>query len=196
VERTEDRAGQDRALVEAVLSGRQDAFAVLVEQHQRLVWHLVYRMVGHPEDCRELCQEVFVRVHGKLEQFRFDSSLATWIGRVAFSICARHLQRKRLPLVEPDDQELPPVETAADDFDLAAACADQQLLGYLHKALEELPPVSRTALTLYYLEEMSVSEVSAIMEKPEGTVKNLLFRARSRLRLIFQRYVEPCDERR
>lgn len=194
MEHKDDVAGRDRALVEAVLSGRDGAFAALVERHQGLVWHLVYRMVRHPEDCRELCQEVFMRVHDKLAQFRFDSSLATWIGRVAFSICARHLQRKRLPMIEQGDADMPPVETATDDFDLAAACADQQLMGFLHDALEELPPVSRTALTLYYLEEMSVGEVSVIMEKPEGTIKNLLFRARSRLRSKLQQYLEPSNE--
>ncbi|RFF29500.1 RNA polymerase sigma factor [Wenzhouxiangella sediminis] len=194
MERKDDRTGRDRALVEAVRSGREGAFAALVERHQRLVWHLVYRMVRHPEDCRELCQEVFIRVHAKLGQFRFDSSLATWIGKIAFSICARHLQRKRLPLLESGEDDTPPVETAADDFDLAAACADQQLLGYLQEALEELPPISRTVLTLYYLEEMSVGEVSEIMDKPEGTIKNLLFRARNRLRSEFNRYLEPSDE--
>lgn len=196
MERKDDKAGRDRALVEAALSGRDGAFAALVERHQRLVWHLVYRMVRHPEDCRELCQEVFIRVYGKLDQFRFDSSLATWIGRIAFSICARHLQRKRLPVVEPGEEETHPVEKAADDFDLAAACADQQLLGYLHEVLEELPPVSRTVLTLYYLEEMSVGEVAEIMDKPVGTIKNLLFRARNRLRSRFNQYLEPSDERK
>lgn len=196
MERKDDRAGQDRALVEAVFSGREGAFSALVERHQRLVWHLVYRMVHHPEDCRELCQEVFIRVHAKLDQFRFDSTLATWIGRIAFSICARHLQRKRLPLVEPGEEDAHPVETTADDFDLVAACANQQLVGYLHEALEELPPVSRTVLTLYYLEEMSVGEVAQIMDKRAGTIKNLLFRARNRLRSKFHQYLEPADDRK
>lgn len=194
MEQNGDRAEQDRALVDAVLSGREGAFSVLVERHQRLVWHLVYRMVRHPEDCRELCQEVFLRVHEKLRQFRFESSLATWIGRVAYNICARHLQRKQLPLVEPGEDNVSPGETVADDFDLTAASEDEELIRHLHEALEALPPVSRTVLTLYYLEEMSVSDVATIMGKPEGTVKNLLFRARARLRLRFESYLEPYDD--
>lgn len=189
-------ADEDRAQVEAVRAGRPGAFAALVERHQRLVWHLVYRMVRHPDDCRELCQEVFLRVHRKLDQFRFDSSLATWIGRIAFTISARHLQRKRLPLVEPDDESPLPAETAPDDFDLTAACADQELIGHLHSALDDLPPVPRAVLTLYYLDERSVAEVAAIMDRPEGTVKNLLFRARSRLRQTLHHILEPSDDRK
>lgn len=195
-----DRSNEDRAQVDAVRAGQPGAFAALVKRHQGLVWHLVYRMVQHPDDCRELCQEVFLRVHRKLDQFRFESSLATWIGRIAFTISARHLQRKRLPLVEADDESQLAVETAPDDFDLAAACADQELIGRLHAALDDLPPVPRTVLTLYYLDERSVAEVAAIMDRPEGTVKNLLFRARSRLRETLYAALhaspEPSDDRK
>lgn len=173
---------QERQLVAEVLANSEGSFTVLVERYQRLVWHLVYRMVQHPEDCRELSQEVFLRVHRYLRQFRFDSSLATWIGRIAYHVSIRHLQRCQLPIVEPDDEQVSPVELLADDFDLAAACANQQLMASLHQAMDELSPLSRTVLTLYYLEEMSVGDIAAITEKPEGTIKNALFRARHQLR--------------
>jgi RNA polymerase sigma factor (sigma-70 family) len=185
----------DRALVEDVLAGNSIAFSALVEQHQRLVWHLVYRMVQHPEDCRELCQEVFIRVYRNLRQFRHESSLSSWIGRIAYNICVRHLQRRRLPLAESVEFDVSPVETVADEFDLAAACANEQLVVQMHAALEALPPVSRTVLTLFYLEEIGVSEVAAIMDKPVGTVKNLLFRARNLLRLQLKECLEIFNER-
>ena len=70
-------------------------------RHKALVWHLVYRMVQHPEDARELSQDVFLRVHECLHQYRFESSLATWIGRIAFTVTTRHLQKKRLSMAAP-----------------------------------------------------------------------------------------------
>lgn len=173
----------DRQLVGEVLAERDGAFTRLVERHQRLVWHLVYRMVQHPEDCRELSQEVFLRVYQYLRQFRFDSSLATWIGRIAYHVSLRHLQRRQIPVVELDDVAIPSVDLVADERDLAAACADHELMTKLHLALAGLSPLSRTVLTLYYLEEMRVSDIAAITEKPEGTIKNALFRARHQLRL-------------
>jgi len=95
----------DHDLVHAVLARQPGAFERLVSLHQGLVWNLVYRMVRHPEDARELCQDTFLRVHDCLHQYRYESSLATWIRQVAFSVAARHLQKKRLPLVSASDED-------------------------------------------------------------------------------------------
>ena len=174
----------DQELVSAVLARTPGAFERLVARHQKLVWHLVYRMVQHPEDARELCQDVFFRVHERLGQYRFESALSTWIGRVAFSVATRHLQKKKLPMVEPaaDDEGASPWESVSDGFDLEAACADHELMGLLGDAIDKLPAIQRTLVTLYHLEEMPVGEIASVTGLPEGTVKNYLFRARSRLR--------------
>ena len=175
---------EDRALVAAVLARTPGAFERLVARHQKLVWHLVYRLVQHPEDARELSQDVFLRVHQRLGQYRFESSLATWIGRVAFSVATRHLQRKKLPMVEPDadGEGASAWEQVGDGFDLEAACSDHEVMGLLATAIDGLPAVQRSLVTLYHLEEMSIPDISIVTGLPEGTVKSYLFRARSRLR--------------
>lgn len=177
-------ASDDRALVTAVRERAPGAFERLVARHQKLVWHLVYRMVQHREDTEELCQEVFLRVFRKLDQFRFDSALATWIGRIAFSVAGRHLQRRRLPMLEvsadADGDDM--LERIGDDFDLASAHADQQMFDQVARAVQELPPLQRTLVTLYHLDELGIAEIARITDLPDGTVKNYLFRARQRLR--------------
>lgn len=172
----------DRALVAAVLARRPGAFETLVSRNQKLVWHLVYRIVQQPEDTRELAQEVFLQVHRRLGQFRFESALSTWIGRIAFSVASRHMQRRRLPMVEPDEDGPSPLEQVGDGFDLAGAVADADLMRRMHEAIEALPPLQRTLITLYHMEELGIAEVARITDLPEGTVKNYLFRARLRLR--------------
>lgn len=172
----------DRALVTAVLERAPGAFERLVARHQALVWHLVYRMVRHPEDARELCQDVFLRVHQRLHQYRFESALATWIGRVAFSVASRHLQRKRLPMTEVDEPEMDAMASVGDGFDLEAACADRETMDHLRGAIDALPPLQRTLVTLYHLDELGIAQIGDITGLPEGTVKNYLFRARQRLR--------------
>lgn len=174
---------EDRQLVAGVLARTPGKFERLVERHQKLVWHLVFRMVQHPEDTRELSQEVFLRVYRRLDQFRYESSLATWIGRIAFNIAARHLERKRIPLLEPQDEvDEDPVAQVRDDFDLEAACANDDLLAHVAQALELLPPLQRTIVTLYHLEELSVAEIALMTDTPTGTIKSHLFRARLQLR--------------
>jgi RNA polymerase sigma factor (sigma-70 family) len=173
----------DQELVTAVLARTPGAFERLIARHKALVWHVVYRMVKHPEDARELSQDVFLRVHQRLHQYRFESSLATWIGRVAFSVASRHLQKKKLPLAEPaSDEDGDALDDVSDGFDLEAACADRETMQILNAAIDALPPVQRTLVTLYHLDEMGIAEIGTITGLPEGTVKNYLFRARQRLR--------------
>jgi RNA polymerase sigma-70 factor (ECF subfamily) len=178
----------DRELVDAVLRGAPGAFERLVRTYQGLCWHIVYRMVRHPEDARELCQETFLRVHQCLHQYRYESALKSWIGQVAYSIALRHLQRKRIPLLEPaaDEDMGAPVENVGDDFDLEQAFGDAQVARRLHAAVDALPPVQRTVLTLYHLEEASIPEIAAITGLASGTIKSHLFRARLRLRQMLE----------
>jgi RNA polymerase sigma-70 factor (ECF subfamily) len=175
----------DRTLVTAVLERAPGAFEGLVREYQGLVWHVIQRMVRHPEDTRELCQEAFLRVHQCLHQYRFDAPLKSWIGQVAYSVAKRHLERKRIPLVEDvADAETPLLERVGDDFDLEAAVGDEEIARHLHAAIERLPPVQRTVLTLYHLDDVPIAEISRITGLAEGTIKSHLFRSRQRLREV------------
>jgi RNA polymerase sigma-70 factor (ECF subfamily) len=171
-------------LVAAVLAGGRGAFETLVREHQRLCWHIINRMVRHPDDTRELCQETFLRVHRYLHQYRFESALKTWIGQVAYSVARRHLERKRIPVVEPvgDEDASALVERIAGDFDLEAASADAELGSLLHAEIDALPPLQRTVLTLYHLDEVPIGEIARITGLSPGTIKSHLFRCRARLR--------------
>jgi RNA polymerase sigma factor (sigma-70 family) len=177
------RSSPDRDLVDAVLANRPGAFERLIREYQGLCWHIIQRMVRNPEDARELCQDTFLRVHQCLHQYRYESALKSWIGRVAYTIALRHLQHKRIPLVEHGDgDDYALVENIGDGFDLEAACADEEAVQHLHLAIESLPPLQRTLLTLYYLEETSIPEIARITGLASGTIKSHLFRSRLRLR--------------
>ena len=176
---------EDRALVDAVLANAPGAFERLVREYQGLCWHIIQRMVRHPDDTRELCQETFLRVHQCLHQYRYESALKSWIGQVAYSVAKRHLERKRIPLQEPsadDDEHQSLVENVGDGFDLEGACADDEIARCLHAEIAKLPPLQRTLLTLYHLDEVPIGEIARITGVAEGTIKSHLFRSRLRLR--------------
>ena len=71
---------ENRALVERVLAGDHYAFERLIKKYQRLVTHIVFRMIPNQADREDLCQDVFFKVYKNLSNFRFDSKLSTWIG--------------------------------------------------------------------------------------------------------------------
>ena len=175
---------EDKHLVDAILAGEPGAFERMVRQYQNLVWHVVYRMVRHPQDAQDLCQEAFLRVHQYLHQYRNESALKSWIAQVAYSVAKRHLERKRIPIAEPSGETdgLAPLDCVTDEFDLEGSCIDQQSAGHLHDAIECLPPLQRTILTLYHLDEIPIAEIAIVTGLAEGTIKSHLFRSRKLLR--------------
>jgi RNA polymerase sigma-70 factor (ECF subfamily) len=179
---------EDRARVAAVLAGTPGAFEQLVRDYQGLCWHVVLRMVRNPEDARELCQEAFLRVHRCLHQYRFDAPLKSWIAQVAYSMARRHLERRRIPLAEAADGSggLPLAESVGDGFDLETATIEADLNRRLHAAIDALPPLQRTLLTLYHLEDVPIPEISRITGIAEGTIKSHLFRSRRQLRTLLE----------
>jgi RNA polymerase sigma factor (sigma-70 family) len=174
----------DRLLVQGVLARAPGAFEQLIRQHQGLCWHIISRMVSNREDARDLCQEAFLRAYRYLHQYRFESPLKSWIARIAYSLALRHLERKRIPLVEAAEGDDPsaPLDDVSDGFDLERASADAELMSALHAAIEALPPLQRTLLTLYHLDEVPIGEIARITGIAEGTIKSHLFRSRVRLR--------------
>jgi RNA polymerase sigma-70 factor (ECF subfamily) len=191
----DDPRRSDREMVQAVLARRPRAFEALVRQYQGLCWHIVQRMVRDPEDALELCQDTFMRVHRYLHQYRFDSALKSWIGRVAYTVALRHLERKRIPLVDGADEAAhgAMLEGISDEA-VEDMYGEEEAARLLHAAIESLAPLPRTLLTLYHLEEMPIPEIARITGVADGTIKSHLFRARLRLRKMLEDPKESPDE--
>lgn len=175
-----------------VLAGHGEAFEALIDRYQRLVVHIVHRMILNAEDRQDICQDVFIKVYRSIAGFRFEAKLSTWISRIAYNTCLNHLQKKHEELL---DEALPPIESL-DEVPTETPGPDtivtrQDISLRLRAEIEQLPVIYRTILSLYHLEEMSYSEIGEIMDLPEGTVKSYLFRARKHLkRRLTSRYTE------
>lgn len=176
---------EDRQLVKSVLRGNPGAFDILVQQHLGLVIHMIAPMVKNPEDREEIIQDVFLKVHQNLERFRFHSKLSTWIGQIAYRSGLNYLQKKRKKLValEPEDLDL-----IFKQEDLSTEQKDAS--EFIQDLVKKIPPPYGTILNLFYLEEMSHREIMEVMELPEGTVKNYLFRAKKKMREMLEPILE------
>ena len=178
----------DQALVNKVLSGDLQAFRMLMQQHQRLVMHMIGRVVKKQEEREELCQDVFLRVHAKLGDFSFQSKLSTWIATIAYRLAINHLRKSKMEYSEiPDDDRLAKQFVELENPESLAAEKDMD--GFVLKLVEKLPVQYRMVLTLYHLESMTYPEICEITGMPEGTVKNYLFRARSLLKEVVKKYL-------
>lgn len=174
----------DLALVKRVLSNEPGSFDELVQSHQRLVWQVISRLVQNQDDTLELSQEVFLQVYYKLEQFKGDSSLATWIGRIAYNFGLRFLQKQgRTPAIDEEHSVEQEGNTQGGQLD---GLQQQAIKDALSKAMKQLPPEQRTILSLYHFNEMTTLEISEICNMPQGTVKSHLSRARERLKALLE----------
>ena len=177
----------DSVLVSAVLKGDHRAFCRLVQQHQRLVGHMVSRIVNRTEDCEDISQEVFLRVYQRLPTFRFQSKLSTWIATLAYRTALNYLKKEE----KHTNESLAQVEKhSADQPDAAEQLDKKAVYAFVHEQIAHLPVHYRTVLTLFHLEEMSLAEIQEITGMPAGTVKNYLFRARKLLKdRLQERYI-------
>jgi RNA polymerase sigma factor (sigma-70 family) len=173
-----------KQLVERIIAGDKNLFRELVKDHQRLVSHIVFRMIPPGPDREDLCQEVFVKVYQNLGKFRFDAKLSTWIARITYNSCLNFLDKKHLPLYDDLAEDDRPFEPAApDDASRPDRAYESGRTGEIVRGeINRLPAVYKTLITLYHLEQMSYSEIGRIMKLPEGTVKSYLFRARKMLK--------------
>ncbi len=172
-----------KILVENVLAGDRVAFNTLIELHQRLVLHVVYRMVSNRSDVEDICQDVFIKVYQHLPTFKFGSKLSTWIAKIAFNTTLNFLEKKKAVLFD----DFSPDAFGLDNISCDQSGPDENIVdgeaaSILQDEINRLPVHYRTIITLYHLHELSYKEIGEIMELPEGTVKSYLFRARRLLK--------------
>jgi RNA polymerase sigma-70 factor (ECF subfamily) len=180
----------DQQLVAQVLGGNTAAFGQVVQRTEGLVTQLVFKMIRHPADRPDIAQEVYLKVFKNLAGFKFQAKLSTWVGQITYNTCLHYLEKKQLVLLDPAEttpndaaeegrRTAPPVTS---DDDPEAALFDQDLAGILGAAIEQLPPLYRTLISLYHQQELSYEEIAQITSLPDGTVKIYLFRARKQLK--------------
>jgi RNA polymerase sigma-70 factor (ECF subfamily) len=180
----------DADLVHQILNGNSNAFKFLVSNNQRLVLHIVGRIVQQQEDLEDICQEVFIKVFQKLKKFRGDSRLSTWIATIAYNTSISHL-RKNNKYDEYSYDEMPGLIASEEDSNYMAGNIEKmETKRYLLKMIEQLPLQYRTVLTLFHLDEFSYKEIEQITEMPEGTIKSYLSRARKMLKVKIEKMSE------
>ncbi len=187
----------EQFIINEIIAGDLNAFRRLIELYQRLVVHIIYRMLPNEADREELVQEVFLKIYDNLSSFQFQSKLSTWIARIAYNSCINHLKKKKVPLYEDlmgsnntgigQSRTDGPEHISIQDYADHSRQPDEFIMNkemqmVLNDEIENLPVQYRTILTLYHLDELSYREVQEITGLPEGTVKNYLFRARKMLK--------------
>jgi RNA polymerase sigma-70 factor (ECF subfamily) len=161
----------DAPLVARARRGDRWAFEQLVERHQHRLFNLAARTLGSADDAADAVQEAFIRAWLGLPRFRGGSLFSTWLYRITLN--AAHDQRAK--------RRTEPLDERHDVADPQDAFVTSELSGELQAALDELEEDYRVAVVLFDILGCSYSEIAALTDVAEGTVKSRIFRGRSRL---------------
>ena len=186
-----DVDGREAALVERCAAGEEAACAELVAEHQRMVVQLAMNLLGDREEALDLSQEVFLRVFRTICRFRGQSSLRTWIYRIAVNEAwNRHRfwrRRHRAHQVSLDQHIAAHGEfSCGRDVTPDHVLAQKELAASLQQALDGLPFDQRSVIVLREVDGMSYEEIAFSLGVAVGTVKSRLTRARQALRLALR----------
>jgi RNA polymerase sigma factor (sigma-70 family) len=166
---------EDELLVIRCQLGERPAFEELVERWHPPVWKYIRRVAGDDDAAWDVAQDVWLRVLRGIVRLRAAASLRPWL----FGIARRALMdRLRHQYAAPIDADVDLAELVAD----TSSDASEEEIAAMERELARLPVIEREVLTLFYLRELSLTEVADVLGVPVGTVKSRLFRARRQLR--------------
>ena len=178
--RTDDRT-EEQILVMRAQRGEQDAFRVLVERYQKLVYTLALRMLNVPADAEDAAQEAFLSAWKALPRFRMDAKFSTWLYRLTVNAATDMLRRRRKEPDSLDDAERP--VQAADSTDTPEEAAQRaERRAMVRRAIGALSENHRQILLLREVTGLSYEEIGAALKLSPGTVRSRLARARKELR--------------
>lgn len=172
-------------VVKAVLAGKKELFSRVIDDHKNLVYSILLRMTDDHEEANDLAQEVFVKVYRQLKQFKGKSKLSTWIYKITYFHGLSHLRKQKRWVGEEYYMH------AESDEDVENDIALDEMKGHVSECINQLKPLERTAITLFYFDELSVKDVAEIMNISESYVKVTVHRAKKNLKgLIKKEYYE------
>ncbi len=177
----------DAEVVRRARGGDGDAFGAIVETYRDRLFGLALGIVRNTAAAEDIVQEAFVKAYRNLRRFRGDSSVYTWLYRIAVNTAHNHLRRERRA-GRVDFEEVAPV-IAAKDPNPADRAADSELGEAIDGAIQRLPRRQREVFILHYFERMTHREIAEALGVTEGAVKASFFHAIRKLKGALQAYV-------
>jgi len=190
---------QESAMVAELQAGSEDAYAWLLTEFQQPVYSLVYRLVTDPADAADTTQEVFLKIFRGIKHFHGESSLKTWIYRIALHEASNRRRwwfrhKARESSIEPSESgseiKVSLRDSLADEGESPFDCvAREEVRVRVEEELRKVSEPYRTTVVLRDLEGMSYEEIAEIMQTSLGTVKSRLTRGRDALRRRLKAYI-------
>ncbi|MGD0342530.1 MAG: RNA polymerase sigma factor [Bacteroidales bacterium] len=175
----------DTYYITRVLRGNTNAYSYLVEKYKRMAYTLALKLVKVPEDAEEIAQDGFVKAFQALDNFKGESKFSTWLYKIIYNVSIARLRKKQLEVISIDDDQNSDFDVCeTDDFLTQLTIEEQNAI--VRSCIDKLPAEERALITLYYMNESTVKEITHITGDTESNVKIKLFRIRKKLRVMIK----------
>ena len=166
--------------VQRVLAGNAAAYAFLVNRHKEMAFTIAHKIVRSREDAEEIAQDAFVKAYQSLRLFKGESKFSTWLYRIVYNAAISHTRKKKQDFTSIDERVMS--DTTEDDIFENLDALDTELQARLvNEAINNLSPDDSAIVTLFYLKEHTIDDISQITGLSISNVKVKLFRLRKKL---------------
>ena len=170
----------DAALVERYLAGDTTAFDEIMIRYERQIYRVCYRFVENRDDAMDLAQEVFIKAFEHLSTFRRESSLKTWLYRIAMNHCINHVKKHSQEFVEVSEY------TGKIQASTQVQLEDREQREHFRRMVKRLPPKQKAILELRINEQLSYEEIAKMSGRSVSTIKASVFFALGKLRKLLK----------
>src|SRR5215467_12297511 len=170
----------DAELVERYLAGDMSAFDELMIRYERQIYRVCYRFVENREDAMDLAQEVFIKAFEHLPSFRRESSLKTWLYRIAMNHCINHVKKNAREFVEVTEF------TGSVRPSIQSELEQTEQREQFRRLVKYLPPKQKAILEMRINQELSYEEIANMSGRSVSTIKASVFFALEKLRKLIK----------
>lgn len=180
----------EKELIQQLKLGSHEALKAIMDSYQHYVFSIARQMAKNKELAEEITQDVFVRVFQKINSYEERSKFSTWLFTIVYRIALNYRSKKQMMITASDMATAHPQEPTGNAVEFADHEADQnfeyeksqnEIIWY---AIDRINYVQGLIISLFYLQQFSITEISEIMQIPSNTVKTQLFRGRNNIRKI------------
>jgi len=174
--------------VQQILAGNTASFAYLVDRHKDMAFTIALKIVRNREDAEEIAQDAFVKAYQSLRSFKGESKFSTWLYRIVYNAAISHTRRHKYEFTAFDENMIGNMteDEIVENLDQLDAEEQSRLVS---AAVDHLPPDESALVSLFYMEEASVEDISRITGLSVSNVKVKLYRIRKKLYDVMQQKI-------
>ena len=178
--------------LQQIIAGNVRAYAFLVEKHKEMVFSIAFKILHNREDAEEIAQDVFVKAYQSLASFKNEAKFSTWLYRIVYNAAISKVRKKKLELTQLDDTTIN--NYSEDGGEAGFSLVDEpDQYELLQKALKSLPEDENVIISLFYQNDSSIEDISAITGLTVANVKVKLHRIRKKLYTEMQKLMTGLD---